>query len=380
MTTSHSDNTPAITGQGHTAQLLPSIYTQDHVVRAFAAGIDALLDPMAHALDSFPNLFDPWSAPATFLDWLVHISGARTEPGWSEQRRRAAIDSCGWINARIGTPQALIAEARDVYGWKLSITEPHGVNPDDRIVQIIARQLVSEQGSDLDLNEPRVREQFDRLVRAHCPAHLEYKIAAGLYLVVKSGPYWADVAVNIHNRDTGEEVEVKVDWGDGIVEDVDGTTCFHTYKDPGPGPEYEPGPFTIKVWEESKEGEGAIAEGEFTPLPLELEAGSNGNPYSIAVGVAQAQPTAGSGAPKVKVNFELAGSNDITQELNASDDGEASTTQRMGRSGTVKIAATQDTENTSRAKTIHLEILELMSIVIEPLSSGRSTATEPATS
>ncbi|SHN34096.1 peptidase inhibitor family I36 protein [Streptomyces yunnanensis] len=157
---------------------LPAVYATDQVIRAFATGIDALLNPLEDALDTLDTRLDPWQAPAAFLPWLAQITGARTEPGWPEHSLRTAIDLAPWLAAHRGTPHALLTEASYVYGWPLTLADPGGVLPcapdadwPDTSVLEVTLGTPREGGIPADL------EALARLIAAHCPAHLPYRIA-----------------------------------------------------------------------------------------------------------------------------------------------------------------------------------------------------------
>ncbi|MFF2625356.1 phage tail protein [Kitasatospora griseola] len=154
---------------------LPAIFAHDPVVQAFADGIDALTGPPEHALDELADVFDPWRAPPAFLGWLARIAGARVESGWSERQRRAAIDLAPWLNARRGTVEALKTEALLVHGWSLDLADPGGVHEDGSPWQggrTLLVRLAVESGADIAATS----RQLERLVQAHCPAHLPHRV------------------------------------------------------------------------------------------------------------------------------------------------------------------------------------------------------------
>ncbi|MFC0602570.1 phage tail protein [Streptomyces palmae] len=166
---------------------LPAVYVNDTVAQAFAHGIGALTGPTAARLDRLADLFDPWSAPSAFLDWLARITGARVEPGFSEQQVRTAIDLAPRLAAGRGTREALLLEAEEVHGWRRAQTagQPglHLADPgelttgrdSDRSADHTLVATLSVPGLDT-LQRAAVEEQLVRLVRAHCPAHLVFQI------------------------------------------------------------------------------------------------------------------------------------------------------------------------------------------------------------
>ncbi len=153
---------------------LPAVYRDDVVAQAFADALGAALTPAQDLLDDLDAVFDPWRAPADFLDWLVRITGARVEPGWSEARRRAAVDLAARLAAHRGTPYALRLEAKEIHGWDLVIDDPGGVftRGDPPAGRMLTVTLAAGAGDDRQALE----RQLTRLVRAHCPAHVPFKV------------------------------------------------------------------------------------------------------------------------------------------------------------------------------------------------------------
>ncbi|GHC44361.1 phage tail protein [Streptomyces cinnamoneus] len=154
---------------------LPALYAHDTVAKAFATGIGAALAPAEDRLDRLHEVFDPWQAPPAFLDWLARLTGARTEPDWTERQRRAAIALAPWLAAHRGTPRALRREAKEIYGWDLDIAEPGGVftgeqrPPEGRMLTVT---LKARQGED----RATLTHRLTRLVLAHRPAHLPFQV------------------------------------------------------------------------------------------------------------------------------------------------------------------------------------------------------------
>ncbi|MEU1309050.1 phage tail protein [Streptomyces cinnamoneus] len=154
---------------------LPSPYAHDQVAQAFATGIGAAIAPAEEHLGRLHEVFDPWQAPPAFLDWLVRLTGARTEPDWSERQRRAAIALAPWLAAHRGMPYALRREAKEIHGWELDITDTGGVftgeqrPPEGRMLTVT---LKSRAGDD----RASLTHRLTRLVLAHCPAHLPFRV------------------------------------------------------------------------------------------------------------------------------------------------------------------------------------------------------------
>ncbi|MEU7133410.1 phage tail protein [Streptomyces sp. NPDC046261] len=154
--------------------MLPAVYAGDRVAHAFADGIRAALAPSEDCLDRLAEVLDPWAAPASFLDWLAHLTGARVEPDWTELQWRTAVALAPWLAAHRGTRQALLREAREIYGWVLDVKDLGGVFTGDRrppAGRMLTVTLILGSGEDRLTAERRLT----RLVVAHCPAHLPFK-------------------------------------------------------------------------------------------------------------------------------------------------------------------------------------------------------------
>ncbi|MCC3773412.1 phage tail protein [Streptomyces sp. UNOB3_S3] len=160
---------------------LPAVYGRDTVAQAFAAAIGEVMAPAEERLDGLDAVLDPWRAPPAFLDWLVRITGARVEPGWPEVRRREAVDLAARLAAYRGTPYGLSLEAREILRWvppeyTLVVDDPGLVftdsDPAPRAGRMLTVTLTAPAGQDRRALESRLT----RLVRAHCPAHLSFKV------------------------------------------------------------------------------------------------------------------------------------------------------------------------------------------------------------
>ncbi|MGW1195790.1 phage tail protein [Streptomyces sp. NPDC002536] len=157
---------------------LPAVYGRDTVAQAFAAAIGETLAPVEEHVDDLDAVLDPWRAPPAFLDWLIAITGARVEPGWDEVRRRKAIDLAPRLAAHRGTLYGLRLEAREILGWtdqSLVIDDP-GLDPAPGSGRMLTVTLTAPAGEDQRALESRLT----RLVAAHCPAHLPFKVVVTL--------------------------------------------------------------------------------------------------------------------------------------------------------------------------------------------------------
>ncbi|MEU5431160.1 phage tail protein [Streptomyces olivoreticuli] len=170
-----------------TGDYLPAVYQDDPAIQAFADAIDSALHPVTEHLNTFPSLLDPWQTPPEYLDWLAHISGARTEPGWPLTKKRAAIDLAAWLAARRGTPEALRIEAALVYGWGLTLSGP---SSEEKEFVVHVDQVPPE---DQDTDPSVFLDQLKRLILAHCPPHVAYRIEGiagghGIYASFRTEP------------------------------------------------------------------------------------------------------------------------------------------------------------------------------------------------
>ncbi|MEU7164051.1 phage tail protein [Streptomyces morookaense] len=160
---------------------LPSVYGHDTVAQAFAAAIGETMAPVEERIDDLDTVLDPWRAPPAFLDWLTAITGARVEPGWDEIRRRKAIDLAPRLAAHRGTPYGLRLEAREILGWTppahtLDIRDPGDEDAPPGAGRMLTVTLTAPAGEDQRALESRLT----RLVAAHCPAHLPFKVVVTL--------------------------------------------------------------------------------------------------------------------------------------------------------------------------------------------------------
>ncbi|MGW7582711.1 phage tail protein [Kitasatospora sp. NPDC054768] len=153
---------------------LPSVYADDTVVQAFAGGVGAALAPTEYLLDRLEDVFDPWLSPPDCLPWLVRITGARVEADWDEVRRRTAVALAPWLDARRGTPRALLREAEEIYDWHLSVDDPGGVFTGTEVPPAAAAVTVTLTAGSTQ-NQSALTARLTRLVEAHCPAHIPFR-------------------------------------------------------------------------------------------------------------------------------------------------------------------------------------------------------------
>ncbi|MDT0449603.1 phage tail protein [Streptomyces sp. DSM 40473] len=159
---------------------LPAVYGRDTVARAFAAAIGEAMSPAEERLDGLDAVLDPWRAPPAFLDWLIRITGARVEPGWSEVRRREAVDLAARLAAYRGTPYGLRLEAREILRWvppdfALDVGDPGVVFTDTGQAPPPGRMLTVTLTAPAEEDQRALESRLTRLVKAHCPAHLPFR-------------------------------------------------------------------------------------------------------------------------------------------------------------------------------------------------------------
>ncbi|MEV0374868.1 phage tail protein [Streptomyces sp. NPDC050636] len=164
---------------------LPAVYGHDSVAHAFAAAIGETMAPVEERIDDLDAVLDPWRAPPAFLDWLISITGARVEPGWSEIRRRKAIDLAPRLAAHRGTPYGLRLEAREILGWTppahtLVIDDPGLVFTGHDSAPSAGRMLTVTLTAPAGADQRALESRLSRLVAAHCPAHLPFKVVITL--------------------------------------------------------------------------------------------------------------------------------------------------------------------------------------------------------
>jgi phage tail-like protein len=158
---------------------LPAVYGQDTVARAFAAAIGETMAPTEDRIDGLDAVLDPWRAPPAFLDWLIRITGARVEPGWTEVQRRKAVDLAPRLAAHRGTRYGLMLEAKEIHGWAppaLVVDDPGGVFADGDREEPAGRMLGVTLNAPPRQDQRALESRLTRLVRAHCPAHLPFKV------------------------------------------------------------------------------------------------------------------------------------------------------------------------------------------------------------
>jgi phage tail-like protein len=98
-----ADAPPSASARAYLRVGVPAIYQEGDFGMRFLAALERLLDPVVTLLDCERALFTPELAPTDLLDLLAAWLGVETDPGWSEDRRRAAIRNAAELSRRRGT-------------------------------------------------------------------------------------------------------------------------------------------------------------------------------------------------------------------------------------------------------------------------------------
>jgi len=77
-----------------------------------------------HEIASFPSLFDPQAAPASFLAWLAGCLGFDLDDNWDEQKQRQMIAQIFRLSGQRGTAAGLRESLRLFAGVEATIEEP----------------------------------------------------------------------------------------------------------------------------------------------------------------------------------------------------------------------------------------------------------------
>jgi len=112
------------------AMRLPGVYREDPVatdfLERFVAMFDASIEDLDRAIECFPVLLDPATAPAEALAWLGTFLDIALDPAWSEATRRAILGEAPTLYRQRGTPRALARSIELVTGVTPAIQELGG--------------------------------------------------------------------------------------------------------------------------------------------------------------------------------------------------------------------------------------------------------------
>ncbi|MFF0433559.1 phage tail protein [Streptomyces sp. NPDC004327] len=107
---------------------LPAVYAEDEFGQRFVAGLDVVLAPLFHVLDSLEAYFSPALAPADFVDYLAGWVGAELTGAEPLALRRQAVASAVALHRVRGTRQGLAFAVRLAFGVMPEITESGGAS------------------------------------------------------------------------------------------------------------------------------------------------------------------------------------------------------------------------------------------------------------
>lgn len=153
-------------------ELLPPMLADDDLASRWVSGLDEVLAPVLHTLDSLEAYFDPTTAPRDFLEWLASWVGAPTIESLDEPTARELVGSITYLHSMRGTLAGLahvldlLAPARVVgledgggVTWSLDPTEVMSAEP--------AAVLTLRLAGDID-----AIEQTWRIAQSWVPAHV----------------------------------------------------------------------------------------------------------------------------------------------------------------------------------------------------------------
>lgn len=157
---------------------LPALYQEDNFTGRLVSAFDAALAPVFATLDNLQWYFDPWLAPADFLEWLASWFGIAFDESWTIDRRRALVSKAFDFYRMRGTPTGLRAQIETLTGGTVELHETGGVTtsttanaalPGSPNYAVLVRVMVDDPTS---VNLKRL----DALVSAAKPAHVTHKV------------------------------------------------------------------------------------------------------------------------------------------------------------------------------------------------------------
>lgn len=108
-------------------QYLPAVYQEDDQSRVF---LDRFLrifqttfDSLDRTIDQMWTLFDPLATPDTWYNWLAAWIALPVNPLWTDQQRRAALESAGQLYPQRGTPAGVQQLVKQDSGVDVRIIE-----------------------------------------------------------------------------------------------------------------------------------------------------------------------------------------------------------------------------------------------------------------
>ena len=157
---------------------LPALFQEDGFTQRFMSAFDTALAPIFATLDNLPAYFDPWLAPADFLEWLGSWFGLALDDAWSIERRRAVLANAFEFYRMRGTAKGLKAQVEIFTGGTADIIDTGGVTtsttagealPGSPNFALMVRVTVDDPST---INATRL----DALVATAKPAHVTHKV------------------------------------------------------------------------------------------------------------------------------------------------------------------------------------------------------------
>ena len=146
---------------------LPDIFQDADFLGRFLLIFETIWEPLEQRQDHIEDYFDPYTCPASFLDWMANWLGIRVNPYWAEARKRALLSRAMELYRLRGT----------LYGLREMIEVCTGVVP---TVTLSETQVhVFQVRVALPMDGSVTREQIEDLIRMHKPAHTGYILEVG---------------------------------------------------------------------------------------------------------------------------------------------------------------------------------------------------------
>ncbi|GAB3459368.1 phage tail protein [Actinophytocola sediminis] len=159
-------------------ELLPAVYQEDPFTERFVGGFDDVLAPILATLDCLVDYFDPYLAPADFLEWMASWVGIELEEGWPIERGRAVVATAVEMYRMRGTVGGLRANLQVLTGGRVEIADsgevgwsrsPGAEMPGAASPRLAVRIRVHDPSSvPMDL--------VDQAVAAAKPAHVVHRV------------------------------------------------------------------------------------------------------------------------------------------------------------------------------------------------------------
>ncbi|MFF4606428.1 hypothetical protein ACFY12_27320 [Streptomyces sp. NPDC001339] len=117
---------PLVPGSRSLRALLPESYRHGDFADRLLLGFDDTIAPVIRALDCLDAYFDPRTAPADFLDWMLAWTGTEPAAPVAEPGRRRALRLGARLQGLRGTRAGLELFVREVLGGEVQLAESGG--------------------------------------------------------------------------------------------------------------------------------------------------------------------------------------------------------------------------------------------------------------